>query len=144
MWQIAIVICIITIYLYNRYTIASLKREMLAGFWVVDDTFKESSGIDEMIFWFGPEKGSSISGYIVLVVDGKEEYNDTVKMTYKGGTIHFNKVIHNIPQNLSVDIDIASGRMLLSNGDTLYAKLYRKNQESLLNVIEAPPDSEAV
>jgi len=142
MWQIAVVILIV--YLCRYYVISSLKRDMLAGFWAVDDTFKESSGIDEMVFWFGPEKGSHIDGYVVLVIDGKEIYNDHVKMTYNGSTIYMKKQVHNIPQKLDVEIDIASGRMLLSEKGTLYARLYRENQGSLLNVVESPPDSEPV
>jgi len=149
MWAI-ILCCILIMFFYARYSTASIERKMLTGFWAPDDQFKESSGVDEMIFWFGNEVKSAIDGYLVLVVDGKDAHNDKIKMSFSpnifssGGTLTLDTAIHTIPKMLKAEINIPNGEMLLSDNGTLYARLYRKNQESLLGVLDAVPDKETL
>lgn len=148
MW-IPIVICILCLLIY-RYHISTIERKMLTGFWSPDEPFKDSAGVEEMLFWFGNETKKAIEGYLVLVVDGKAAHNDKITMAFtpnmlsSGGTLTLSDDILNIPKKLDAEIDIPSGRLLLSSGGTLYARLYRKNQESLLGVLDTQPDSETL
>lgn len=149
MWAI-ILCCILIMLFYARHTTYSLERKMLTGFWAPDDHFKESAGVDQMVFWFGNEVKSAIDGYLVLVVDGKDAHNDKVKMDYSpnlfssGGTLTLDTAIHNIPKILKAEFNIPNGELLLSDKGTLYARLYRENKESLLGVLDAVPDKETL
>ena len=120
--------------------------QMINGFWIVSEQFKEEAKIDQLLIYFDEGSGYDYNGYMVMVIDGKTVFNDSMKfkISPKGYLksdcykIIMEKDTKMMPLNMTMEICPCTGSMeLKSLGDNkIYGRLYKNNQLSAKTLIK--------
>lgn len=104
------------------------------GFWELGDEFRQKSGLQQMILYFGDAN----AGYLMMsAVPNQVLYNDVIDYHINPFSTILTIGWHSdappvLPSRLRMAIDIKAGHMMLKDveNDTLYAELFRNNQMS--------------
>ncbi len=140
---IAFVLFVIILIIYTLSTWnVSTNEDYLYGFWTAeDDEFCEESGIDAMLLFIGePTTGWSSTTRQCYLVIMSDKCNTGLCITYSPSwsgpsitkyRIHAKAEFDNNeelwPEDITIDVDMRNGTMLIHSGDTTYARLTKQH-----------------
>lgn len=148
----AIIVCVVVLLLFALLWRNNSRAERaLVGLWRGSEEFCRDADLDGFLVAIGPRCGwlSPERRVYVIMQSGDMIVFDALLRTKWyglsfgcGGRYYFQilnqgetaengiPISDSLPQNLSVSVDFLTGRMIWTNGDTVYADMFRDNEAS--------------
>lgn len=156
----ALIICMIILF-YVLMRMNTIQEDILTGFWKSNSEFLDKNNISVFSMAISPLKNSTRSVYIVM----KDNINNTIinepndiimtksylqipfNVTRIEYTVRFEHAIVSgideviIPQELNMIYEPISGFFTMFVDDIVYIEMYKDNELSDLEVVDAPTDT---
>lgn len=147
---VIVLLIVATSTMYNPHT--ELMSDWLYGYWVGDSTFCEDTNISSILLFIGDEKDPSGStaerpAYIII---NNNIANQPLDITYKKPSkfdianmtnitnkvqpfsvdahLEFSDEDIDIPSEVTLELDVSSGRLRMHDGETMYGIFYKDHE----------------
>jgi hypothetical protein len=134
---IVVIIILIVLNRLDNYDITSY----LSGFWTAESKFLETSGLTQSYVYLEPMVDNQIIGFLTMIgpysniVSDQKIVISNIHQKNNGDGLYTLKNINVeydntdvMPQKLTIDIDINSGIIVLSDSEKLYAVFVKDNE----------------
>ena len=151
---IIVIIFLITIILSYNYGRCVVEREMLRGFYETNREFNEESGISSFTFYIGDCINGTYNVYLLMIGDDDEKIliNSPTEMiltsAWDYGCDHYEYKVkftdlnsEFIPNNVVLKHYVRSGKIILSDKDTIYGCLFKNPVLTEMDLIKSEKKS---
>lgn len=140
LYGIIVVLVIVIIFMY--FMISLTWDKYMEGMWKSTDEFAEQSDIDVAWLYLGDKSSYHTRlGYLIMYGDEEVIFNKKFKMKiYPGINISntitrkidlvFDEPDENIPEKLTMSIDLIDGKMILYDNEQVYLSVIKNNEDS--------------
>lgn len=140
LYGVIAVLLIIVIVFYMMY--GSVWDKYMEGMWKSTEEFAQQASIDVAWMYLGDKSAHNVrKGYLIMYGDGEIIFNKKFKLVMRPGLgtitpvvrsvkLVFDEPDENIPENLTMNLDLIDGKLILCDGDDIYLSVIKNNEDS--------------